>query len=179
MAARACAALLNQHKPAVVVIELGGNDALRGLPMKNTEDNLRNMVQAAKEAGAKVLLVGMQVPPNYGSDYARDFAAAFGEVARQHQTALVPFLLREWPTGRTQRPCSSPTAFTPVQRRTRSCWRTCGRHWNPCCVRPRQDFGCRAALTRHHNPAGVSPPRGGFALARSFSSFFFFFASSR
>ena len=86
-------ALLNKHKPAVVVIELGGNDALRGLPMKNTQDNLAAMVQAAQKAGAKVLLVGMQVPPNYGSDYARRFAAAFGEVARQHQTALVPFLL--------------------------------------------------------------------------------------
>ena len=86
-------ALLDKHKPAVVVIELGGNDALRGLPMKNTQDNLAAMVQAAQKAGAKVLLVGMQVPPNYGSDYARRFAAAFGEVARQHQTALVPFLL--------------------------------------------------------------------------------------
>ena len=77
----------------MVVIELGGNDALRGLPMKNTQDNLSSMAQSAQKTGAKVLLVGMQVPPNYGSDYARRFAAAFGEVARQHQTALVPFLL--------------------------------------------------------------------------------------
>lgn len=87
------AALLTQHQPSQVVIELGGNDALRGLPLKNTEENLTWMVQTAQKSGAKVLLVGMQVPPNYGSDYARRFAAAFGEVARQHQTALVPFLL--------------------------------------------------------------------------------------
>ena len=86
-------ALLAQHRPTLVVIELGGNDALRGLALKSTEDNLAWMTQTAQKAGAKVLLVGMQVPPNYGSDYARRFAAAFGEVARQHQTALVPFLL--------------------------------------------------------------------------------------
>lgn len=86
-------ALLAQHKPGVVVIELGGNDALRGLPIKNTEDNLASMVQAAQKAGAQVLLVGMQVPPNYGSDYARRFAGVFEAVARQHKTAVVPFFL--------------------------------------------------------------------------------------
>ena len=86
-------ALLAQHQPGVVVIELGGNDALRGLPIKNTEDNLAAMVQAAQKAGAQVLLVGMQVPPNYGGDYTRRFAAVFETVARKHKTALVPFLL--------------------------------------------------------------------------------------
>ena len=86
-------ALLAQHKPGVVVIELGGNDALRGLPIKNTEDNLAAMVQAAQKAGARVLLVGMQVPPNYGSDYALRFAGVFEAVARQYKTAVVPFFL--------------------------------------------------------------------------------------
>jgi len=86
-------ALLAQHRPGVVVIELGGNDALRGLPIKNTEDNLAAMVQAAQKAGAQVLLVGMQVPPNYGGEYTRRFAAVFETVARKHKTALVPFLL--------------------------------------------------------------------------------------
>lgn len=86
-------ALLTQHQPTVVVIELGGNDALRGLPLKNTEDNLATMVQAAQKAGAQVLLVGMQVPPNYGTDYARRFAATFEDVARAQKAALVPFLL--------------------------------------------------------------------------------------
>ena len=87
-------ALLQQHQPTLVVIELGGNDALRGLPLKNTEDNLDAMAAAARKAGAKVLLVGMQVPPNYGSDYAARFAAVFEKVARDHKAGLVPFLLK-------------------------------------------------------------------------------------
>jgi acyl-CoA thioesterase-1 len=87
-------ALLSQHRPTHVVIELGGNDALRGLPLANTEDNLRWMVEAAQKAGAKVLLVGMQVPPNYGSDYTNRFEAVFGKVAQERKTALVPFLLK-------------------------------------------------------------------------------------
>ncbi|SFE80809.1 arylesterase [Paracidovorax wautersii] len=86
-------ALLAQHKPAVVVIELGGNDALRGLPLKNTEDNLAWMARESTKAGARVLLVGMQVPPNYGGDYARKFGAVFPAVAKAEKTGLVPFLL--------------------------------------------------------------------------------------
>jgi acyl-CoA thioesterase I len=87
-------ALLAQHKPDVVVIELGANDALRGLPLAGTEDNLSQMTQAAQTAGARVLLVGMQVPPNYGTDYSNRFAALFGKVAKAHKAALVPFLLK-------------------------------------------------------------------------------------
>ena len=87
------AALLTQHRPSHVVIELGGNDALRGLPLQMTEDNLNAMAVAAKKAGAKVLLVGMQVPPNYGTDYANKFAGLFDKVARANKTGLVPFLL--------------------------------------------------------------------------------------
>ncbi len=87
------AAVLAQHRPTVVVIELGGNDALRGLPLKNTEDNLTAMAEAARKAGAQVLLVGMQVPPNYGADYAHRFAATFAAVAKAQHSALVPFLL--------------------------------------------------------------------------------------
>jgi acyl-CoA thioesterase-1 len=86
-------ALLKQHQPTHVVIELGGNDALRGLPLQMTEDNLSHMVQAAQKAGARVLVVGMQVPPNYGSDYANRFSGLFAKVAKQHKAALVPFLL--------------------------------------------------------------------------------------
>jgi acyl-CoA thioesterase-1 len=86
--------LLKQHHPAIVVIELGGNDALRGLPLAMSESNLAAMAQAATEAGAKVLLVGMQVPPNYGADYARRFSTMFDTVAKSHQAALVPFLLK-------------------------------------------------------------------------------------
>ena len=87
-------ALLAQHKPAVVIIELGGNDALRGLPLDMTESNLRAMTQAAQKAGARVLLVGMQVPPNYGSDYAAKFSGLFAKVAQGSKAALVPFLLK-------------------------------------------------------------------------------------
>ncbi len=86
-------ALLKQHQPGVVVIELGGNDALRGLPLKSTQDNLTAMASAAKAAGAKVLIAGMAVPPNYGRQYGQDFINLFGTVARAQGAALVPFLL--------------------------------------------------------------------------------------
>ncbi|MCA0243338.1 MAG: arylesterase [Proteobacteria bacterium] len=86
-------ALLKQHRPAVVVIELGGNDALRGLPLAGTRDNLLAMTRQAKAAGAKVLLVGMQVPPNYGRKYTEDFQRIFADTARSEQVALVPFFL--------------------------------------------------------------------------------------
>ncbi len=88
------AALLAQHRPSHVVIELGGNDALRGLPLRNTEENLTWMTQAAQKSGAKVLLVGMQVPPNYGTDYANRFAGLFAAVAKAQKVAVVPFLLK-------------------------------------------------------------------------------------
>ena len=87
-------ALLVQHRPGIVVIELGGNDALRGLPLAMTEDNLNQMTQAAQRAGARVLLLGMQVPPNYGKDYAARFAGLFARVAKSSKAGLVPFLLK-------------------------------------------------------------------------------------
>jgi acyl-CoA thioesterase I len=88
-------ALLAQHKPTHVILELGGNDALRGLPLNMTQDNLRTMAQASKAAGARVLIAGMQMPPNYGRKYAEDFAAMFGAVAKSEGAALVPFLLKD------------------------------------------------------------------------------------
>lgn len=88
------AALLTADKPGIVILELGANDALRGLPLAMTQDNLNQMTRAAQKAGAKVLLIGMQVPPNYGRDYADHFAATFGQVARANKAALVPFLLK-------------------------------------------------------------------------------------
>ena len=86
--------LLRRHQPAVVVIELGGNDALRGLPLDMTRDNLSDMVGQSRRAGARVLLLGMQVPPNYGRAYATEFSTLFQRVAKQDGAALVPFLLR-------------------------------------------------------------------------------------
>ncbi|MDO9357541.1 MAG: GDSL-type esterase/lipase family protein, partial [Polaromonas sp.] len=85
---------LTQHKPTVVVIELGGNDALRGLPLDMTEANLLAMTQAAKKSGARVLLLGMQVPPNYGGAYGATFSGLFAKVAKAEKVALVPFFLK-------------------------------------------------------------------------------------
>ena len=86
-------ALLKLHRPDIVVLELGGNDALRGLPLEQTRANLAEMARAARVAKSRVLVVGMQVPPNYGRKYSDDFAALFASVARSEGTALVPFLL--------------------------------------------------------------------------------------
>ena len=88
------AGLLTQHRPSIVVIELGGNDALRGLPLAMTRDNLDAMAKAAKAVGAKVVIAGMQLPPNYGRQYGDQFASLFSAVATAEGTALVPFLLK-------------------------------------------------------------------------------------
>ena len=87
-------AQLQQHQPGIVIIELGANDALRGFSMKMTEDNLQEMIKACQAIGAKVLLVGMQVPPNYGADYAAQFSQVFIRLSKTHKTAVVPFLLK-------------------------------------------------------------------------------------
>jgi len=87
-------ALLRDRKPDLVVIELGANDALRGLPLEATRENLLAMARLAKAAGAKVLILGMQLPPNYGRVYGDKFAALFADVASSAGTALVPFLLK-------------------------------------------------------------------------------------
>ncbi len=85
--------LLERHKPDVLVLELGANDALRGLPVASTEGNLRAIIESAKKVGATVLLVGMQIPPNYGGEYATRFAGLFPKLAKEHQLPLVPFFL--------------------------------------------------------------------------------------
>ena len=87
-------ALLKQHRPDIVVLELGGNDALRGLPLAMTRDNLDAMAKVAKASGAKVVVAGMQLPPNYGRQYGEQFAALFAAVAKSEGAALVPFLLK-------------------------------------------------------------------------------------
>lgn len=85
--------LLDSIRPAVVIIELGGNDALRGLPLHLSRDNLRRMIQASLEFDARVVITGMQIPPNYGATYARQFEQLFQEVAANEGVTLVPFLL--------------------------------------------------------------------------------------
>lgn len=86
--------LLQQHKPTHVVIELGANDALRGLSLKSSRENLLAMILSSQQAGAQVVLVGMMVPPNYGKRYTEDFSAMFTQLAKDRHTALVPFLLK-------------------------------------------------------------------------------------
>jgi len=87
-------ATLKQHKPDIVIIELGANDGLRGTELGLTEKNLDAMIKKSKAAGAKVLLLGMQIPPNYGIDYAKRFKALFPRVAQRHRIELVPFMLQ-------------------------------------------------------------------------------------
>jgi len=85
--------LLKRQRPAIVVIELGGNDALRGLDLNTTRSNLVEMIARSRDAGARVLLLGMKVPPNYGKSYAEAFERVFESVARETGSALVPFFL--------------------------------------------------------------------------------------
>ena len=84
--------MLDVHRPSVLLLELGANDGLRGLPVAAMKKNLAAMVALGQKAGAKVLLVGMRLPPNYGSEYTKAFDGAFAEVAKAHKAALVPFL---------------------------------------------------------------------------------------
>ena len=86
-------AALETHKPSVVVIELGANDGLRGLPVKAMATNLQAMVDASRRAGAQVLLVGMRMPPNYGPEYTTRFEAAYRDIARANRLRLVPFMM--------------------------------------------------------------------------------------
>ena len=86
--------LLEQKKPGIVLLELGANDALRGLSIQESEKNLRKMIQLSKNSGAKVLLFGMQIPPNYGQDYTKQFQDLYPKLARQEQIELLPFFLK-------------------------------------------------------------------------------------
>jgi len=82
-------------KPAVVILELGGNDGLRGLPLKVTRQNLETMIVAFQEIGAKVVLAGMTLPPNYGPDYIKSFEAIYKDLAVKYKLKLIPFLLAD------------------------------------------------------------------------------------
>jgi acyl-CoA thioesterase I len=84
---------LQVHKPAVVILELGANDGLRGLPLHRMRENLQFMMAHSRSAGARVVLVGMRMPPNYGAEYSGQFHALYGELAGEHATPLVDFFL--------------------------------------------------------------------------------------
>jgi len=85
--------LLTRHRPGIVIIEIGGNDGLRGLSLDVFRKNLSAMIEAAQAANARVLLLGMRIPPNYGPSYAEGFHAVYGELAKRYDVALLPFLL--------------------------------------------------------------------------------------
>ena len=87
------APLIDMHHPTHIIIELGANDALRGLPVAKTEENLTAMVQTALQSKAKVLLVGIQIPPNYGAEFTKQFTATYPKVANANKVGLVPFML--------------------------------------------------------------------------------------
>jgi len=84
---------LERHRPAVVVIELGGNDGLRGLPIADVRANFGSLIRLSRDSGANVLLIGMRIPPNYGATYTKTFHDLFGELAAKHRLPLVPFFL--------------------------------------------------------------------------------------
>ena len=84
---------LARHRPAVVIIELGGNDGLRGLPIADVRANFESLVRLSRDSGASVLLIGMRIPPNYGATYTKSFHELFGELAAKHRLPLVPFFL--------------------------------------------------------------------------------------
>lgn len=86
-------ALMERLKPSIVIVELGANDALRGVPLSTTEDNLRTIIEQAQQGHAKVVLVGMYVPPNYGPDYTQKFHGLYGQLSKEFHLPLVPFLL--------------------------------------------------------------------------------------
>ena len=87
--------VLELHKPEIVIVELGGNDGLRGLPLATSRENLQRAINLVRGAKAKVLLVGMMIPPNYGPRYAQEFRDIFAGLATRNSVALVPFLLDE------------------------------------------------------------------------------------
>ncbi len=90
---RRLASALRQHQPGIVILELGANDGLRGIPSQDIEANLGELIKQSRKAGAKVLLLGMQLPPNYGGGYTARFKALHPRLARKYQIALVPYLL--------------------------------------------------------------------------------------
>jgi acyl-CoA thioesterase I len=87
-------ALLKLHTPTITIIALGANDGLRGLPLSVPKINLAEMVRSAQKNGSQVLLLGMQIPPNYGRQYSADFSAIYAELAKKERVALVPFFLK-------------------------------------------------------------------------------------
>jgi acyl-CoA thioesterase-1 len=106
---------LQQHRPAVVILELGANDGLRGTSVAESEKNLNQIIRQAQQTKAKVLLLGIQIPPNYGLDYTQQFRALYAKLAKKHNVALVPFMLKDIPPDQFQADNLHPNAIAQPQ----------------------------------------------------------------
>jgi acyl-CoA thioesterase-1 len=98
---------LERNRPSVVIVELGGNDGLRGLPVAQMKKNLAAIIEQAQKSGARVVLIGMKLPPNYGPEYTQAFESAYAELAKRYKTTLVPRLMEEF--------AAKPELFQPDQ----------------------------------------------------------------
>ncbi len=112
---RRIAKTLQQHRPAVVIVELGANDGLRGASLAETEVNLEAIIAQSRKARAKVLLIGIQIPPNYGLDYASQFRELYPKLAKRHRLAFVPFMLEGIPPEQFQADNLHPNAAAQAQ----------------------------------------------------------------
>jgi acyl-CoA thioesterase-1 len=112
---RRIARMLQEHHPALVIVELGANDGLRGAAISETEKNLNLIIEQARKANAKVLLLGIQIPPNYGLDYAKQFRALYSRMAKKHDISLVPFMLKDIPPEQFQADNLHPNAAAQPQ----------------------------------------------------------------
>jgi acyl-CoA thioesterase-1 len=118
--------LLSQKKPGIVLIELGANDALRGLPVSDTERNLSKMIQMSKKSGAKVLLCGIQIPSNYGQTYTTQFKKLYPQLAKQEQIELLPFF---WKALQLNQNFFRQTDYTLMFKRKALSLKTYGAQW--------------------------------------------------
>lgn len=112
---RRIAKALQEHRPAIIIIELGANDGLRGSALAEAEKNLNAIIGQVKKTSAKVVLLGIQIPPNYGLDYAKQFRALYSKLAKKHKTALVPFMLEGIPPEQFQADNLHPNAAAQAQ----------------------------------------------------------------
>jgi acyl-CoA thioesterase-1 len=106
---------LQEHRPAIVIVELGANDALRGTPLTETEKNLSSIIAQSMNANARVLLLGIQIPPNYGQVYTKRFGALYPQLAKKHKVSLVGFMLKDIPPAQFQADNLHPNAVAQPQ----------------------------------------------------------------
>jgi len=106
---------MQAHRPALLILELGANDGLRGLPNAETKKNLDKIIKQVRSANAKLLLIGMQLPPNYGASYTQRFSSIYPQLAKTHHIALIPFMLKGIPAEQFQADNLHPNAAAQAQ----------------------------------------------------------------